>query len=379
MSGTEEKQYAYWLSAIPGIGSRKIQKLLQQIGSPRDIFRASREELRQADSLRPSDLERLLASRQEEKVKRAYDNLQRQGISFLCWLEEEYPQKLRHIYNPPFSLFYKGQLPEEGRPAVAVVGGRAASYAAREIAGSFGRQLAENGIAVISGMALGVDIAAQRGALSVAGGKTYGVLGCGVDICYPRQHIESYMQMQEQGGVLSEFPPGVQPLPGNFPMRNRIISGLSDGILVIEAREKSGSLITAELGAEQGKDVFVVPGDITAPGYAGSNRLIQNGAALVTCVGDLMDGLGIFLDENVSAHKKKNEVMLETTEKIVYSYLSLEPIHLSGIARMSGLCVQDIMEALVSMELKGVVRDIGNHYYAISSLERMEYQWRKIW
>jgi DNA processing protein len=234
-----------------------------------------------------------------------------------------------------------------------------------EIAGKIGRELAENGIAVISGLARGVDIAAQRGVLTVAGGKTYGVLGCGIDMCYPQEHIESYMLMQENGGVLSEYNPGVPPIAGNFPMRNRLISGLADGVLVVEAGKKSGSLITAELAMEQGKDVFVVPGDIFNPSYAGSNQLIQSGAALVTKTRDILDCLGIFLDEDASGRKKKCEVLLETAEKIVYSYLGLEPIHISELSRMSGFTVQRTMELMLSMELKGVVKQIGTQYYAI--------------
>ena len=248
---------------------------------------------------------------------------------------------------------------------MAVVGARNASHAGMETAKQIGRELAENGIAVVSGLARGVDIAAQRGVLTVAGGRTYGVLGCGIDRCYPDNHIESYMLMQENGGVISEFSPGMPPYPGNFPMRNRIISGLSDGILVIEAGQKSGSLITAELGVEQGKDVFVVPGGIYDQCYKGSNSLIKNGAFLVTQTRDILDGLGIFLDEDASVRKKKCEVMLETSEKIVYSYLGLEPIHISELVRMSGLPVQRIMQLVLSLEMKGVIKQIGNQYYAI--------------
>lgn len=374
----EEKLCAYWLAATPGIGSRKIDKMLQRFASPAEVYCAGEDDLREVENLRDADIERLLAGRQDDLIRRSYDRMRKQGISFLSRLEDDYPERLRHIAHPPFGLFYKGSLPEPDRRIVAVVGGRNVSHAAKTMAESFGRQLAENGISVVSGLARGVDIAAQRGVLSIAGGRTYSVMGCGIDICYPRQHMDSYMMIQEHGGILSEYPPGIQPLPGNFPMRNRIISGLAEGILVLEARERSGSLITAQLGAEQGRDVFVVPGDITNPGYVGSNRLIQSGAALVTGIRDILDALGIFLDEDVSARKKKNEVMLETTEKIVYSYLGLEPIHLSEIARISGISVRRTMELLLSMELKGVVKDIGNHYYAVSSFERMENQWQKI-
>ena len=188
---------------------------------------------------------------------------------------------------------------------------------------------------------------------------------CGVDICYPRQNIEEYMLIQESGGIISEYPPGMPPVAGNFPMRNRIISALSDGILIIEAGEKSGSLITAEFGIEQGKDIFVVPGDIGNKLYYGSNKLIKNGAALVTNIEDIMDALGIFYDCNIESQKKKIEVVLETSEKIVYASLSLEPAHVSEIASRTGFGIQRTMEILIGLELKHFVCMAGNNYFAI--------------
>lgn len=357
--------YELWLSCIRGIGCRKIKAMLEKFETPEEIYRAQRGQLEEISSLRPRDIDALMASRNPDRIKRLWEELGRKGISFTCLAHEDYPGRLRNIADPPYVLFYKGSLPDGHIPAVAVVGARNASHAGLETARRFGRELAENGIAVVSGLARGIDVTAQKGVLTVAGGKTYGVLGCGVDRCYPGEHIESYMMMQQHGGVISEFCPGMPPHPANFPMRNRIISGLSDGILVIEAGAKSGSLITAELGLDQGKEVFVVPGDIYDPCYQGSNHLIQNGAALVVKTRDILDGLGIFMDEDVSVRKKKCEVMLETSEKIVYSYLGLEPIHISELVRMSGQPVQRIMEVLLSMELKGVVKQIGNQYYAI--------------
>ena len=227
------------------------------------------------------------------------------------------------------------------------------------------KQLAENGIQVISGLARGVDVGAQKGSLSIAGNSTFAVMGCGVDICYPRQNIEEYMLIQESGGIISEYPPGMPPVAGNFPMRNRIISALSDGVLIIEAGEKSGSLITAEFGIEQGKDIFVVPGDIGNKLYYGSNKLIKNGAALVTNIEDIMDALGIFYDCNIESQKKKVEVVLETSEKIVYASLSLEPAHVSEIASRTGFGIQRTMEILIGLELKHFVCMAGNNYFAI--------------
>lgn len=360
-----EKIYEFWLSGIPGIGCKKIRYLLEFFGTPRGVFTASSEDLKRVKGLRETDVEQIINSRKLDKIKYRYEDMCKKGIHFTFLGQPEYPKRLSVLPDAPYSIFYRGALPEEDRSIVAVVGGRRASHAGRQLAEQMGRQLAENGVAVVSGLARGIDIASQRGVLQVAGGRTYGILGCGIDQCYPQEHIESYMLMQERGGVISEYPPGIPPLAAHFPLRNRIISGLSDAVLVIEAGKKSGSLITAELGLEQGKDIFVVPGDVWNPAYEGSNQLLREGAALVTKTKDILDGLGIFLDEDVSEHKKKNEVMLETTEKMLYSYLSLEPIHLSEIVRNSGLSVQKTMEALLSMEIKGLVKDVGNHYFAV--------------
>lgn len=360
-----EKLYAFWLSDIPGIGCRKISALMKIFGNPENIFQASEKALSQVEALTDTDREAMIKSRKQEKIKYRYEKLERSGIRYTYQGQPEYPERLVSLSDAPYGLFYKGSLPAEAQKTVAVVGSRNASHPARALAANFGRELAENGIAVVSGLARGVDIMAQRGVLTVAAGRTYGVLGCGLDMCYPPEHMESFVQMQEMGGVISEFAPGTPPLARNFPMRNRIISGLSDGVLVLEAGSRSGSLITAHQALEQGRDLFVVPGNPWEKAYQGSNELIKTGAALVTCTRDILDALGIFLDEDISEKKKKNQVLLESTEKIVYSYLGFEPIHLSHIARMSGVPVQKAIEALISMELKGIVEDVGSHYYAI--------------
>ncbi len=361
----KDKLYAFWLCNIPGMNNRKIERLLSCFESPKEIFSAGQKYLEQLTCLSQKDKERIFSGRNAETVIKQYEMLYNKGIRFAYRDEPDFPKKLLSIPDAPYGLFYKGKLPLENVLSVAIVGARKASLEAREVAGKFGRELAENGIQVISGMAYGVDISAQRGVMEVAGGRTYGILGTGVDLCYPRCHIGAYMQMQEYGGVISEFPLQTPPLPYHFPLRNRIISGLSDGILVIEAKKDSGSLITAETGLEQGKEIFVVPGSIMNAQYEGSNRLLQNGAALVQNVRDILDGFGLFFDEDVVGRKKKYENMLETTEKIVYSILRLEPVHISQIAEDTGLELQKVMEAVLSLHQKKLVQSIGNHYYAI--------------
>lgn len=359
---------AYWLANQPGMGRKKIQKLMDYFGSPEEIFCSKVHTLQQVPGITAREREILQKDRNYLFWQDKLGQLQERGIRFVWNQGIGYPKRLRTIPDPPFALYIRGGIPDDSRPAVAIVGGRAASQEGLEIAGKFARELAENGISIISGLARGIDVTAQRGALQIPSGRTYGVLGTGIDLCYPREHIETYMEVIRQGGVLSEYAPGTQGRPGMFAMRNRIISGLADGILVIEAGEHSGSLITAESGLDQGREIFAVPGSILNPCYQGSNRLLQEGACLVTQVRDILDGLGIFYDEDISGKKKKIEVMLETTEKIVYAILGFDPIHLSELADRTGLPVMEVMDSLSSLERKRLIRMVGNHYYALCLL-----------
>ncbi|RKI44231.1 DNA-protecting protein DprA [bacterium D16-51] len=361
----DEKMYAFWLCNIKGIGSQKIKSLLGHFGSPEEVFLAKGEQFLKFNNLRQEDREHILSSRNPELLKKQYDSMQKRGIHFVSWQEKAYPEKLKCLNDAPYGLYYKGRLPGTAAPCVAVVGARDASFEGKGLAEKFGCELAQNGIQVISGMARGIDISAQRGVLKTPRGRAYSVLGTGVDICYPRQHIEDYMMMQENGGVISEFPLKTPPLPYHFPMRNRLISAFSDGILVIEAGNRSGSLITAEQGLEQGKEIFVIPGNIMDSKYDGSNELLKNGAVLATSVRDILDGLGLFFDRDVIERKKKSEVMLETAEKIVYAMLSLEPVHLAQIAEETGMELPRVMEILLSLQIKNLVQAIGNNYFMI--------------
>lgn len=361
----EHIHYVYWLSCIKGIGNIKRNKLIKKFGCEEEIFNAKDKVIADTEGINSKDVLAITSGRNKEIILEEFAKLETKGIKFTYKGHYTYPGRLMDIYNAPYSLFYKGKLPDNNKKSVAVVGARNVSYKGSVLADKIGRQLAENGIQVISGLARGVDVYAQRAAQAVAGGRTFAVMGCGADICYPRQNIEEYMLIQESGGIISEYPPGMPPFAGNFPLRNRIISGLSDGILVIEAGEKSGSLITAEAGLEQGKDIFAFPGEIGNKLYYGSNELIKNGAALVTNIRDIMDSLGLFYDCSTEGHKKKNDLMLERTEKIVYAILSLEPAHITEIALKTGFSIQRTISILAKLELKQFVVMAGNNYYAL--------------
>ena len=312
----EEKDHKYlcWLAGIRGIGRKKKLSLLQATGEAnlfsmeagstlqdtdpgmvaRIIYTVPEKELRflwgeaGAKTYGSHEEWQALLNARRQEPDRVEEELARAGIGFVSALEEGFPEKLREIPDPPFGIYFKGSMPSEEEPAAAIIGARLASGYGREQARRFGRRIGARGIAVISGMARGIDGIAQKAALD-AGGKSYAVLGCGVDICYPEENRELYERLPQQGGVLSEYPPGMLPIAKLFPPRNRIISGLSDLVLVIQARKKSGTLITVDMALEQGREVYALPGRVSDALSDGCNRLIRQGAGPATCPEDILE------------------------------------------------------------------------------------------
>lgn len=366
-------EYNYWLANINNIGIKKINLLLQVFGSAQEIFHA-REKVLEAlkEECSPEivrfdkdDVDKICRSRVPKKVKEAYAKLKSSGIYFVSKEDEGYPEKLLPIYDAPFALYVKGRLPKKDEKLLAVVGARECSAYGKEMAKYLAGAAAREGITVISGLARGIDSYAHMGALS-SGGITHAVLGCGIDICYPKENIDLYMDIQKDGGIISEYAPGISPIAGNFPMRNRIISGLSDAILVIEAREKSGSLITVDMGLEQGKDIYAVPGKATDQLSSGCNNLIKMGAKLVTTPKDILEDLIPNYNEYVPNCKKNNK-LLELNEKIVYASLCLEPKHIEEIAVLTGLSLEILAQQLLQLELRGYIKQTMKNYYIIKA------------
>ena len=310
--------------------------------------------------LREKEIRALLDARKKE-FRKEYERMAEQGISFIPYFAAEYPRRLKDIPSPPYALYVKGRLPKEKGRCVAVVGARRCTPYGEEMALQYGKALSRAGVQVISGMARGIDGAGQRGALN-GGGRTYGVLGCGVDICYPRENFGLYMDTMKEGGLISEQVPGTKPLPGYFPARNRIISALSDAVLVIEARERSGSLITADMALEQGKDVYALPGPVTSPLSTGCHRLIQQGAGILISPEDLLDEMNIHGKGDLQIINK-NEKMLETTENLVYSCLGFIPKGVDCLVKETGLSAREVLEKLITLELQGVAKEISKNYY----------------
>ncbi|MGI6011955.1 MAG: DNA-processing protein DprA [Ruminococcus sp.] len=275
--------------------------------------------------------------------------------------DRDWPMRLKMHKGMPNLLHVRGRLPGEEEKTAAIVGARMCSPYGRQQAFLFGKALAEAGVSVISGMARGVDSYAHAGALEAAG-RTYGVLGCGLDICYPAQNRRLYEQIPEKGGLISEFSMGVKPLGKHFPMRNRIISALSDIVLVVEAKERSGSLITADFALEQGKDVFAVPGRVEDALSAGCNRLIAQGAGIALCPEMLLEAMGI-REENKKSLGKNTKMGLATDMDLVYSCVDLQPKELYRILEEVSLPAERTMEILLQLQMEGKVLEVFRNCY----------------
>ncbi|MGN1165928.1 MAG: DNA-processing protein DprA [Lachnospiraceae bacterium] len=353
--------YEYWLAKANGISTQKKRMLREKFGSAKDIYNNIEEtKLLPLSFIGEKELHALLDAK-NSPFEEEFEEMERKGIRFIPCFSEEYPKRLKEISGFPYAIYVKGELPEEGKVTAAIVGSRQCTPYGEQMALEYGKALAKAGVGVVSGMARGIDGAGQRGALE-GKGKTFGVLGCGVDICYPRENIGLYMDLQKQGGVISEQIPGTKPLPYHFPARNRIISALSDYVLVMEAREQSGSLITADMALEQGKDVYALPGPVTSPFSQGCHRLISQGAGILISPEDLLDEIHIFHAKD-SQIISKNEKVLETPDNLVYSCLGFSPKGINQLAEETGFPAREVLQQLITLQMQGIVKEISKNYY----------------
>ena len=357
----EEMEYEYWLAGIQGISSKKKYLLRERMKTGRAVYYIEETQLAGLDFLSEKERQALKSAGRQRIGNRRAEAAEK-GIRFIPWFSEAYPQRLLELSDFPYALYVKGNLPDPASRKAAIVGSRRCTPYGEKYAVEFGKVLAQYGIEVISGLARGIDGMGQRGAL-MGNGKTFAVLGSGPDVCYPREHIGLYMDILEQGGgILSEYPTGTPPLAWHFPERNRIISGLSDVVLVMEAGEKSGSLITVDMALEQGRDIYALPGPVNSSLSRGCNYLIQQGAGLLTSPEMLLKEWGI--DScSVSDGKAKNKKVLETPEKLVYSCLGLYPKNIEQIAEETKLSPRELVGLLVSLELQGYAREISKNNY----------------
>ena len=353
--------YRYWFDNIKGMAPVKKQMLYDAFEGAENIYHATESAIGKVSGIEIADIGAILESKRRWNLEKAWTRLQERGISLVTLEDSEYPVKLRQIVAPPYALYYRGHLPGQDRKSVAIVGARGRSAYGSQVARTLAKRLAEVGVDVISGMALGIDTDGHMGALD-GEGPTYAVLGCGVDICYPKSNKYLYEQILQKGGILSEFLPGTQPLPALFPQRNRIISGLSDYVVVIEARMKSGSLITADYAMEQAREVYALPGRITDELSQGCNHLIQQGAGVFAGVED-------FLKEMQMAGTLKNGQMdfrknlLEKDETLVYSLFDFHPLGLGSLVEKSPYSLLEVLNILERLEQKGFVKETIPNYY----------------
>jgi DNA processing protein len=361
-------QYLGWLALglTPGLGPRMAGKLLQEFGSPEAIFNAPLSAL---ESKRlPAAVAQAIHTRQSlSAASKELAQVQAVGCHLVTWDEPHYPQRLREIYDPPPLLYIRGNVELLSRHTISVVGSRRPTPYGNQMAQRLAKDLADCGLVIASGLARGIDSCAHKGALSSDTGATIGVLGCGIDVVYPKENKKIFEEITRRGAIITEFPMGTFPAPQNFPIRNRIIAGMSLGVLVVEGAQYSGSLITARLAMEFGREVYGVPGNATQPSSFGPNQLIKQGAKLVTSWEDVIEELPTpvrsqLLPVEAANSEERARLVHESlapAERTLYDLLTEdESRHIDDMVELSGLTSSEVLAALFDLELKGVVRQL---------------------
>lgn len=354
----------YWLgfNLVKGIGPAKVQALLSYFGDIESAWTASDSQLQKlgVDKRARSNL---LNARATLDLDRELEKIRSKNITLLSWNSPDYPTYLKEVDGPPPLLYVVGSLEDIDRWAVAVVGTRRVTPYGRQVTQELVAGLVRNGVTIISGLARGIDAIAHKTALDL-GGRTIAILGSGPDNIYPPEHRDLALRIvRDRGAVISEHPLGTEPEAKNFPPRNRIISGLSLGVVVVEAGERSGASITAQFALEQGREVFAVPGNVNSPASRGTNRLIQQGAKLITSAEDVLEELNLSM---VFEHTAAQQALPETAEEAaLFEYLSGEPVHVDALSRATGLSSQEVSSTLTLLELKGIVRQVGGMNYVM--------------
>ena len=382
-----------WYAQLPNISGREKQQLLERFSDPEEIYNLDLSSLARNGEL-PEKVAKALEQRDLAEAHKILETCHRKDIGVLCYTDSAYPRRLRNIDDAPMVLYYKGAIPDfEKQPVISIVGTRKATAYGLTSARTMAQQVAQCGALVASGCAGGIDTAAMQGVLD-AGKPVVGVLGCGVDVVYPRGNRKLYMDTEREGCLLSEYPPGTKPYPWNFPRRNRILSGISNGVLVIEAPEDSGALITADFAMEQGRDVFVVPGNIGVAACAGSNALLRDYAAAVCCGWDVMQDYeplypnvvkcvrqvemqalevaqnAVFPEAAQPAQNKKSidnltsspysktsELDLSPEEKAVFDSLTTEPMLIDDVIAGLDIPAGKVLATLTMLALRGAVQN----------------------
>jgi DNA processing protein len=370
-----EQEAVIVLNALPSLSGARIRKLITYFGSAVQVLKAGERELWSSEILSRPLLDKILEFDRDNFLQNEYNHIRQNQVDVVTIFDEHYPQALKNIPDSPIVLYVRGQLPPDSGVSVAVVGSRNASVYGLTIAEKFSSQLAQCGFNVISGLAKGIDAAAHRGCLKT-GGQTVAVIGCGLCHVYPSENKELYRQIAQHGAIISEFPMETPPISFNFPARNRIISGLSLAVLVIEASLKSGALITSRFALEQGRDVFAIPGKIDHPNAQGVNRLIKDGAKLVTCFEDILEELEPQLRRSIADSRGTTwKELPRESEELVFSnlnenesqlvqLLAPEALYIDELVDKLGQSHGEVASLLLKLEFKKVVKQLPGKYYA---------------
>jgi|Deesub1362A_J573_1020465.scaffolds.fasta_scaffold00317_12 DNA processing protein len=360
----------YWvaLNLLSSIGPVLARRLVSVFGDPENVFHMDPHELMKMGSIGEERARQITGFRDWDRVEREIEAVHRSGVRLVTIRDEDYPDGLRQIDDAPIMLYMKGEIRDSDKYAIAMVGSRTPTYYGVQVAERISHDLAERGLTIVSGMARGIDSVSHRGALK-AKGRTIAVLGSGIDVPYPRENRGLMDEIASSGAVISEFPMGTLPDKGNFPRRNRLISALSLGVIVVEATGNSGSLITANYALDQGKEVFAVPGNITSKRSKGTNDLIKKGARLIEGADDVIEELrpqlaGIIREHGPGVQGLMPQVTEE--EEAILRHLGCEPRHIDDIVRESRLSINKALSLLLALELKGIVKQMDGKNFIIN-------------
>ncbi|NIQ39125.1 MAG: DNA-protecting protein DprA [Proteobacteria bacterium] len=364
----QDKRYWIALNLIPGIGSVAYRKLIDAFKDPSRVFESPRRGLEGIEGVGPKLALAIKEFPLKSRLKNELGRIKDLGVSVLTYRDSTYPKNLLAIYDPPPVLYVRGRLEAKDDLAVAIVGSRMATRHGKALTERLARDLAARGVTVVSGMARGIDSAAHRGAL-LGRGRTIAVLGCGVDVVYPPEGRALMREIIGKGAVISEFPMGMRPHSSNFPRRNRIISGLAVGVVVVEATRQSGSLITANYALDQGREVFAVPGNVGFPSSQGTNRLIKDGAKLVERVEDVLEEIAPECRERSEMGRDRGDGQtpaLSEEEQLIYSLLGEEPVHIDHLITQTQWDVGRVSQVLLDLELAGLISQLaGKHFVRV--------------
>lgn len=363
-------EYLLALHSVFSLLGKKIITLMDYFGDAEECWR-NEAEWQEALGVNNNVMKEILTEKRCVEPAAVYEQFIKSGARFVTMTDEDYPEKLRDIANPPYLLYYKGSLPDEDEIGIAMIGSRRATAYGLQATEYISRQLAKQDVTVISGLARGIDSAGHKGSLAV-GGRNVGVLGCGIDVVYPKENAKLFRLVEENGCIISEFPLGAQPLPKNFVMRNRLVSGLADGVVVVEATKKSGTQITVDYALEQGRTVFAVPGPIFSPMSKGTHSLIRDdNIKLVTCADDIMEDI---MAERMLCGKqmqmdfcKDALAGLSDTERRIWDYL-VTARHFNEIVEFIDMNAAEIAPVLTVMEVRGFVSRQDGQYYIRKNL-----------